>query len=148
MDNKETAQRLGSLAKVDIDAVSAYTQAIERIQELEVRSALTQFREDHERHIEELFDIITSFGEEPPSRSRDFKGFLIEGFTAIRSSLSDENALKAMHSNEKITNKKYDEALKWDLPERVLEIIAKNRDDERRHIEYIKHQLSVTAGRE
>jgi demethoxyubiquinone hydroxylase (CLK1/Coq7/Cat5 family) len=70
------------------------------------------------------------------------KGYLIEGFTALRSMTGTEGALKAMRTNEKITNKNYDKALSQDLPADVAAIVRRNRDDERRHLEYIETALS------
>ena len=71
-------------------------------------------------------DGLWRLGGNPPKRSVDLKGLLLEGFTALRSVTGTEGALKAMQSNEKTTNKKYQEALaisrEWSLPE--LEIGA------------------------
>ena len=81
-------------------------------------------------------------GDEPVELSRDFKGFLIEGFTALRSVTGTEGALKAMQGNEKLTNKRYEDALNIvGLPEDVLDIIRRNREDERGHLEYIERTL-------
>ena len=141
MDNATVAENLGSLVQLDIDAVHAYDQAIKRIEVSTVREQLVRFRGDHERHITELSDYIRSIGEEPPEYSRDFKGFLIEGFTAIRSSTGTEGALKAMKSNEQKTNKDYNEALSWELPAEARTIVQRNYDDERRHLRYVEQCL-------
>lgn len=138
MENKNLVSHLKDLVHLDIDAIHAYDQAIEKINVKEVKDALTNFRDDHRRHVDELSAIIRSHGEEPPRFARDFKGFLIQGFTALRSITGTEGALRAMKSNEQLTNVTYVRALSWDLPENVRSIVEKNREDERRHLDAIE----------
>jgi uncharacterized protein (TIGR02284 family) len=141
MDIKETIDRLTKLTQLDIDAVQAYEQAIERVDATDIRMNLGSFKADHERHISELSQAIRELGGEPPERSPDVKGVLLEGFTALRSVTGIEGALKAMRTNEKLTNKSYEDALKMDLAPAVQELVRRNREDERRHLEYIEHAL-------
>lgn len=143
MDRKELAEKLGNLIQLNVDAVHAYEQAIERIDVTLVRERLREFQADHERHIEVLSIHVRQIGEVPPERSRDLKGFLIEGFTAIRSMTGTEGALKAMESNEETTNKHYSEALSCDLPPDSRSIVERNYADERRHLAYVREALST-----
>lgn len=144
---KQMARRLKGLMQVDVDAVEAYNEAIERVDSQELRSRLSSFRDDHQRHISDLQSAIRDMGAEPPDTDPDFKGKLIEGMTALRSSMGDEQALKAMRQNEQITNNAYEDALQdhtW--PGATQRVIQKGYEDERRHLEWIEQQLSVTAG--
>ncbi|HUS57743.1 MAG TPA: ferritin-like domain-containing protein [Planctomycetota bacterium] len=145
MENEELADQLESLLRIDVDASHAYKQTIEEIDVQEIREQLTQFRGDHERHIAELSKCIQSLGQEPPKAERDFRGYLIAGFTAIRAKMGIESALKAMHSNEKLTNKTYAEAMKWNASEDIHKIIARNYEDEKRHLNYIEQALNTKA---
>src|SRR5919198_4895882 len=95
-DTADLINRLEKLIQLDIDAVGAYEQAIEAIDILEVRDRLAEFRDDHERHVAELSAALRRMGGEPPRRSPDMKGFLIEGYTAVRSSMGSAGALRAM----------------------------------------------------
>lgn len=135
--SQEFRKKLESLAQLDIDAVHAYTAAIERISLSEVKDQLTQFRGDHERHISNLTPLIVRLGGKTPTGNPDFKGYLIQGFTAIRSMMSNEQALKAMRGNEELTNRTYAEALELEFPEEIRQVVQLNRNDERRHLEYI-----------
>ncbi len=140
---KENAiETLKSLMQLDIDAVHAYTQAIENIEHRAVREQLTAFRGDHERHVTDLSQCIRRLGGDPPERQRDFKGFLIQGFTAIRSLTGTEGALKAMKSNEQTTNKHYREALAVQFPPDVRSVIERNYEDEKRHLAYVDDALA------
>jgi rubrerythrin len=139
MDNKEIARKLSSLAQLDIDAEHAYVQAIEEIKETAIHDRLSEFREDHKRHVAELSVAIRELGETPPEYKRDTKGFLMEG----RSKTGTEGALKAMKANEKTTTKAYEKARSWEVSVSIKALIEKFCADERRHLEYIEHALET-----
>jgi uncharacterized protein (TIGR02284 family) len=145
MDKSEMAKNLASLMQLDIDAVHAYDQAIKNIETPTIRDQITKFRDDHKQHIEDLAPEIRALGETPPEYSPDFKGYLISGFTSLRSITGTEGALKAMHTNEKLTNKNYDEARTWPLPTSAKAIVEKNYSDERTHLEYIEKTLQARS---
>jgi uncharacterized protein (TIGR02284 family) len=140
--NEKVISVLNDLIQLDIDAVHAYGQAIDNVEESVVRSRLLEFQNDHERHIRELGQEVLNQGGTPIEHKRDFKGFLIEGMTAIRSATGTRGALKAMRTNEVLTNRQYDKALEEALPPRVRDLVMRNRDDERRHLQYIDSCLS------
>lgn len=140
--NEDLIKKLAKLAQLDIDAARAYDQAIEHIDIPDIKSTITLFRNDHKRHITDLNQQITQLGGKAVEETPDLKGVLIEGFTALRSTTGTAGALKAMHSNEKLTNKTYDDALSEDaLPENIRLLLIKNRDDERKHLNYIEKLL-------
>lgn len=90
--------------------------------------------------------VLHGVAEEKSSAARtnwpgNFKGFLIEGFTAIRSAMGTEGALKAMRSNERKTNQDYSDALSLDMPADVRAIVQRNYEDERRHLGYVEETL-------
>lgn len=143
MAQNDLNKELSNLIQLDIDAVHAYGQAIEEIEDPAIRERITVFQSDHKEHIETLGKEIRALGDTPPDYSPDFKGYLIEGFTALRSKTGTKGALKAMKSNEELTNKKYDKARSMDLTPSVRTVIEKNYNDERRHLEYIESQLAV-----
>lgn len=137
MDKKKTIDTLKDLAQLDIDAVEAYKQALDKIEDKEIHQQISSFKKDHEKHITALNQKITELGGEKVEKSQDLKGYLIEGFTALRSITGTEGALKAMRGNEKMTNEKYREAFEMDFDENVRELIRKHYSDEVRHLEYI-----------
>lgn len=138
-------KKANSLIQLDIDASEAYGKAIAHIDDAEIASRLRMFRADHERHIDDLAQLVTNYGGTAPKRSADLKGLLIEGFTALRSVSGTDGALKAMETNEKMTTGKYREAQNWSVPPDVKAVLEGNLDDEVRHLEYIQSQLHVTA---
>lgn len=146
MNTEKVIKNLCDLTQLDIDAVHAYEQALKEIKKNEIFINIKKFQEDHARHINELSAVIVSLNGEPPKRTQDFKGYLIEGFTSLRSITGTEGALKAMQTNEKLTNATYEKALKKlqedDAMENIKALVSKNYEDEKRHLAYIKNALA------
>lgn len=137
MTNEHMAKELKDLAQLDIDAIRAYQQAIDNIDDFTIKSRLTEFQQDHRRHVTDLTPFVIRFGDKPPADKPDMKGFLIQGMTAIRSKMGTEQALKAMQSNERLTNRNYGQAVSMPWPADVQLVVQRCADDERRHLEYI-----------
>jgi uncharacterized protein (TIGR02284 family) len=136
---------LNELIALDLDAVNAYESAITRIEAEDVRETLREYQEDHRRHVRDLSACVKQLGGTPRSKP-DTKGFFLQAFTAITSMMGDRAALSAMRSNEEITNKTYDRALDervW--PTSILQIIERNREDERRHLAYVLQAIDAMA---
>lgn len=143
MTTHEIVDHLKALIQLDIDAAYAYTQAINRIEYHDIQKKLADFRDDHVNHRDGLSALVREMGGVPPEDTPDLKGYLIEGFTALRSMMGTKSALEAMRSNERLTNKKYAEAAKADFPQHVKLMIETNYTDEQRHLEYIEDILAL-----
>lgn len=140
---KSLVDILNQLIQLDYDASLAYTRAIAGVdaQDGDIKRQLEAFRADHERHILELSDVVNVIGGKPSVKGRDFKGLVIEGMTAAQAMLGTDGALVAMRTNEELTNRAYDAALKEELSHEVKAIVERNRDDERRHREWIQQTI-------
>lgn len=136
-------KQLVALVHVDIDAWHAYGHAIRHVELDLVKHQLQKFQEDHERHVKEWCDAISKFGGEPPPFSRDLRGFVMEGVTAIRSVTGTEGALKAIRLNEVHTNGRYDEQEWIHMPPELRELLHKNQQDEHRHLQYVEQAIEV-----
>ncbi|MDP2307403.1 MAG: DUF2383 domain-containing protein [Pseudomonadota bacterium] len=141
MDRTEVVDLLNELVHLDIDAVRAYGQAIDNVKDPTARQTLVGFREDHERHVTDLSAMVRNYGGEPAERP-DLKGVFLEGMTALRSAMGEGPALRAMRDNERFTNRHYVKALETPgLPDEVRNLIARNREDERRHLAWIEARV-------
>lgn len=138
MENREVVEMLNGLIKLDVDAIHAYGHAIREMDLSVLQESLIHFRQDHERHVHELSRLVRELGGSPTAPTQDFKGYLIEGFTAIRSKMGMAGALRAMRLNEQLTNRRYGQARGQALPEPVKAVVDRNAEDERRHLEYIE----------
>jgi uncharacterized protein (TIGR02284 family) len=133
-------KKLQDLIHLDMDAITAYDQAIRACEHETVAEQLRQFRADHGRHVRDLSEELRKLGETPDVRT-DTKGFFIEKFTAI-SARGTRTALMAMLANEKLTTATYAAALEIeDIPESAKGVIRQNYSDEQRHQEWIRNAL-------
>jgi len=144
---KDVIQHLNELIQLDFDAAKTYEQALDRVDDPLVSEDLESFREDHERHILELTRVVEDLGGEVEEVGRDLKGVLLESMTKLRSVTGSLGALKAMRLNEKLTNRTYEKAAGAELPPIALEVIARNLEDERRHLAAIEEHIErIGAG--
>jgi len=143
MTNQEIIARLNELIHLDVDASEAYNQALKKIDDPEIFQTLSQFRNDHLRHIREISVAVQGLGGTPAEQKQDFKGYLIEGFTALRSITGIEGALKAMQGNERITTSTYERALHANFPPNILALIQRNYADEARHLSQIQRLVET-----
>ncbi|KFE71421.1 ferritin-like domain-containing protein [Hyalangium minutum] len=138
MAEKSEVAKLRSLAQLDADAVGAYDAAIARVSEPLVRERLNDFRVDHVRHVQDLNALIQRLGGEAVELKPDLKGAAMKGLTAVTSMMGTEAALVAMLGNEEFSNRAYELALQFDWSPEVRALIQKNREDEYRHVTWIR----------
>jgi uncharacterized protein (TIGR02284 family) len=141
--SKKAVDVMNDQIYLDRDAIEAYDEAIGACESESIRTALTGFRADHQRHVTELSEKVRALGGEPPQKP-DVKGFFIHAFTAV-ASRGDRSALYAMRANEELTNRSYQSAVDADLPSDVHELLFQNLEDERRHLAWIKDAIAKRA---
>lgn len=144
MDERALLGTLYHLAQIDIDAIGAYTRAIENCRDEGITRMLSRFRDDHRRHVHDLSGPIRRLGGTPP-QAPDFSGAAIEGFTAMVSSTGWPGALMAMESNEVVTNDAYRQALCHDFPGNVRSVVQRNFADEQRHLDAIRARFEAAV---
>ncbi len=140
MNPGRTIAALNDLIQLDFDAIRAYDRAIRMVDEDAVGTQLAAFKGDHERHVKDLSDAVRSLGGKPPA-GNDVVGYLIEAFTAVGSAAGVRGALRAMQSNEMLTNDTYSRALANNFPADVRRIVERNYNDEKRHLAWINAAL-------
>jgi uncharacterized protein (TIGR02284 family) len=133
-------EECNDLIRFDHDAIGAYDQAIDQIQEQMIRDQLMQFRSDHERHVTELSAIVRRMGGDPPEKP-GARGLIRSTMTKVAGLGGTETVLKAMKSNEEVLNKQYANRAKEAFPQDILEVIQRNYDDEKRHLAWIEQCL-------
>lgn len=141
--NQNVVEKLNQLIRLDYDAIEAYVAAIEKLQNPEYRERLSQFCEDHDRHVRVLSALVDGYGGKAAT-GPDIKRLLTKGKVVIADLVGEDRAiLMAMRANEEVTNLAYEEALKHigSVKEETRAIIEKNLADERRHRAWIERQL-------
>lgn len=141
MNQREISELVRDLIQLDVDAIHAYDQSVRALDATPLQGTLAEFRLDHQRHVLELSQALLAMGEAPPPFSSDVKGYVLEGFTALRAMTGAEGALLAMRANEQLTNTTYAKALAKPLPAELLAIVRRSYADEQRHLAYIESAL-------
>lgn len=141
--NDKTIDVINGQIQLDLDAITAYEDAISACDSQEITAELALFRGDHERHVRNLSEMVRLLGGEPTTNT-DLKGVFIHGFTKL-TSRSDRSALLAMRANEELTNRSYKAALERDLPDDVRALFERNLADEQRHLAWIKDAIAARA---
>jgi uncharacterized protein (TIGR02284 family) len=132
---------LSDLVQLDHDAADAYQAAIDRLADASYRSTLTQFKQDHLRHIDELGQCLSGMGKTPP-QGGDMKSMLTQGKVVLGSMMGDKAIIQAMKTNEDDTNTAYERAVNHrDATPQVHAILERNLQDERRHREWMVDTL-------
>jgi rubrerythrin len=143
MDRLIIIDLLNDLIQLDVDAVEAYSHAIKHVEYHDIKKRLLDYQDDHQNHIRDLTAMVQALDGRPIKPTPDLKGYLIEGFTLLRSLTGTKGALEAMFTNEKLTNKRYGEAAAQDLPEEVMKWVKTNLTQEIRHLGYLEDVLTI-----
>ena len=131
------------LIELDYDAIEAYDEAIARLESSELRTRLSEFRDDHKRHTENLAPFLKQHGKNVPSKG-NIKRVLTKGKVTIASLMGDKAILMAMKTNEEDTNTAYERAVNHkEAPASLREVFQGILADERRHREWIVDTLKT-----
>lgn len=143
--NKDSIiKKLSEVVELDYDAVAAYKEAIERLDETSFKNTLMDFMKDHERHISDLSEVIRQEGGTPPD-SGDIKKVLTKGKVQLADLAGDKAILKAMKLNEDQTNSKYESMVEEDFPDHIHTLLKKGLEDERRHRTWLVTTIDQAA---
>lgn len=140
LETNEVIEECNDLIRFDYDAIGAYDEAIDSIPEPILRESLIRFRSDHERHVIDLSAIVQRLGGNPPEKP-GARGVLRKTLTKVAGLMGTETVLEAMRANEEVLNKQYASRANLAFPDDVLAVIARNYNDEKRHLAWVEQQL-------
>ena len=126
---------LNDLLQLDYDAVAAYTLALKELDNPAYQEDVRRFKADHERHIEELTNLVRKYGGVPmplPHLSGVFK-LAVQGAVAAA---SDGAVVTAFKSNEVQSRDKYRRAVSRQHPADVQDVLIRAARDEQRHFDW------------
>lgn len=133
---------LRNLLELDYDAVEAYDAAINRLENTTYIQKLSEFRDDHKRHIQELSNLLRSHNEETPE-GPSMKQWLTKGKVVLANLVGDDTILGAMKTNEEDTNTAYERmAEREDQWDDAKAIIQRGLHDERKHKRWLDDTLA------
>jgi rubrerythrin len=124
---------LQNLLLLEHDAIAAYDQTIQRLENENWKEQIARFKNDHDLHVQELSHLAKSIGAEAPTEG-DAKQLLTTGKVALASIMGDTATLRAMKSNEEDTVTAYERAAQHtEAPAQALEVFRRALADELRH---------------
>lgn len=140
--NAALSAELNDLLQLDHDAVQAYTLAIRLLGNPDARRQLEEFRADHQRHIDELSQLVRSRDGVPIELPHLPSGVFKLAVQAIGAAGGDRAVLLAFKANERQVRDKYRRAARTPHPADVTSVLARAADDEARHYEWVLETLT------
>lgn len=137
MVSKNDLDILNDAFKHEIAAQYAYQDVLQHITSTTYKNQINDFLKDHNRHLQALKEIIQKETNELPEESRDWKGLLLSGYTAVRSLTGEDGALKALQTAEHNILKMYQEHCKNLESTEYRDLFEKHLKDEERHNNYV-----------
>ncbi|MBV9774702.1 MAG: ferritin-like domain-containing protein, partial [Gemmatimonadetes bacterium] len=132
---------LNDLLQLDHDAVQAYTLAISSLPMDAYRESLTRYREDHERHVAELSELIRRYGGVPVQLPHLPTGVFKLAVQAAGAAGEHRAVLLAFKTNEGQARDKYRRHAEALHSPEVDEVIRRAAADEERHYAWVTQML-------
>ena len=126
-----------ALWKLEENALEAYDETIERLENKEYARQIAEFRNDHNQHVQALAQCARACGAE--AQEPGGKSMLTKGKIVIADMVGNDSLiLDAMKTNEYETVMAYENALKKDfLSPELRALCEKGLADERRHRDWM-----------
>jgi uncharacterized protein (TIGR02284 family) len=139
----ESARQLKDLAQYQIDGSFLLLQGIENVNSQALKSKLQEVHKQYEENIKNLSNLLTKQGGEFPKYSRDFKGYFMSGYAAMRGIFTDKGVLKALETNLESIQKAFDSALNSSssLSLETKEAVRKVYESNQKALQTIKAEL-------
>lgn len=132
---------LNDLMKLDHDAIHAYKLAIHALENDAYKRQLGEFLADHQRHMEELTQLIKSRDGIPmhmPHGTTSLFKLLVQ---AVGAAGNDRSVLLAFKANERGSRDRYRDAARKVHPADVTSVLARAAEDEARHYSWALETL-------
>lgn len=137
------ATALKELVQLEYAATDAYDAAINGLENPAYKIKLSEFKEDNDRHIKEISNLLKKNKHEVPDKSILGKQLITTGKVILANMVGDYTILHAIKSNATDTNIAYKRMKnhkdKW---ADAQEIIKNGLQDEQRHKAWLENTLS------
>lgn len=128
-----------NLLLLEHDAIAAYEQTIQRLENPAFKQKIAEFKADHDRHVQELTQLASMVGAKAHQEG-DAKQMLTTGKVALASIMGDAATLQAMRSNEEDTVTAYERASRHtEATPEARAIFERAHADELRHREWMSN---------
>lgn len=142
----DAASLIKTLLNLEHDALAAYDETVQKLENKDAAAKVEEFRQDHLQHIDALQKIAETFDLWPEDAEGTMKSFLTTGKIALAKLVGDQAILKAMSTNENDTLTAYERAaMKNFITPDMKSLFEKAYADERRHREWMLNKASARA---
>jgi hypothetical protein len=141
LSQKETAKELERLTQYVIDSSFLFSQAHDSLNDQTIREQILSFQQDAEKEITSLSGLIGVYKGKVPTYGRDFKGFFMTGYSAIRGVTSDEGVLRALDTNLQRIIDAFDKSLEKTLPNDVRSAVTSVRGQLKSSADYVAQHI-------
>ena len=131
---------LNDLLQLDHDAVQAYTLAIQSLPRDAFAATLARFRDDHERHVAELSDLVRRHGGVPAQMPHATAPFKL-AVQALGNAGGLRETLLAFKTNEAQVRDKYRRFAQQHYPPEVAAVVRRAAHDEETHYGWAAEML-------
>jgi rubrerythrin len=139
----EIVADLNDLLQLDHDAVQTYNLAIGQIDDAAYRKTLEDFRDDHQRHIEELARLLRERHALPVQLPHLPTGPFKAAMQALATPGGDREVLLAFKTNEGQVRDKYRRHAEKAYPAEVADVVRRAADDEELHYRWVEDVLAL-----
>ena len=131
---------LNDLLQLDYDAVAAYAIALKELNEPAYQDAVRRFKDDHERHIDELTALVRKYGGVPLPVSHTAGAFklAVQGAAA---GADDAGVIHTFKAHEVQSRDRYRRAVSRQHPVDVQDVLIRAARDEQRHFDWAMRTL-------
>ncbi len=134
MNKSLQIEHLDRLMHLEVHGVSAYDGAIERTRDESARRRLEAMRDDHERHVIDITELLREMGEPTPAATPEVEALFAPSMSALKNGSSDEDVLQAMRMTEQVLAHEYAAARDCGVGLQVHDLLARNDGDAQAHI--------------
>lgn len=142
IENQYTVKSLQVLIQYEIDNLFLIKQCFYNLKNKDLRDFISNMKGDCRQNIKELSFLLRQYKEEVLTDEKDFKGFFMEGYAAMRGGFTDQGALTALHTNQQFILRAFETALESTLPEDVKSTLKIIIERKKANIKYLESKLS------
>lgn len=140
-NQEETVKVLQKLTHYAIDGSFLISQCIDNLSTQTLKEKLQKIKGECDVNIKELSALLIKYGGNVPDYSKDFRGYFMSGYTAMRGAFTDQGTFNALHTNLKLILKAFESALSSSAPADAKEVIKKAYDRTKKAAQDIEAQL-------
>jgi uncharacterized protein (TIGR02284 family) len=139
----EVVKKLQELTQYEIDGSFLLSQCIDNLKSQDLKTKLLPMKNDCETMISDLAAFVTKYGGTVPEYSKDFKGYFMNGYTAVRGAITDKGTLNALHTNLDFILKAFKKAAnKNEFPSDVNDALKKMIEKKERSLQDLQAEIN------